>query len=301
MPHSYMPDLCVINFNTMTQETKQSEKVWFVTGASKGLGADLVQRLLSDGYKVAATSRKKQALIDLVGEQENFLPLNMDVTSDPDVKKAIEEVIEKFGRIDVVVNNAGYSQIGAVEELSAEEVQRNFDVNVFGPLHVIRHAAPYLRKQGSGHIFNIASIGGFVGNFPAFGIYCSTKFAMAGYTESLAVELAPFGVHTTLVYPGYFRTNFLEKDSAMVPANPIEAYANARAVEEQHLNEINGHQPNDPKKAAAVFIELSKQEQPPVHFFMGIDTAPFVKDKIRIIEQSLEDNKQLAESTAIEA
>jgi NAD(P)-dependent dehydrogenase (short-subunit alcohol dehydrogenase family) len=278
---------------------KQTEKVWFITGASKGLGAELVKRLISEGYRVVATSRKKQALIDVIGQHENFVPLTMDVTSDADVKRAVEEAVAAYGRLDVIVNNAGYSQIGAVEELSAEEVKKNFDVNVFGPLHVIRHTAPLLRKQRSGHIFNIASIGGFVGNFPAFGIYCSTKFAMAGYTEALAVELEPFGVHTTLVYPGYFRTNFLEKDSAMKPANPIEDYTNARQVEAQHLDEINRNQPNDPGKAAEVFIELSKQEKPPVHFFMGVGAADFVKEKIDAIKAALEANKELAESTAI--
>ncbi|MBE9599390.1 SDR family oxidoreductase [Pedobacter sp. MC2016-24] len=282
----------------MTTE-KQNDKVWFVTGASKGLGADLVQRLIGEGYLVAATSRNKLALINLIGEQENFLPLMMDVTSNADVKNAVQQAITRFGRIDVVVNNAGYSQIGAIEELTPEEVQKNFDVNVFGPLHVIRNVAPHLRAQGSGHIFNIASIGGFVGNFPAFGIYCATKFAMAGYTEALAVELAPFGIHTTLIYPGYFRTNFLEKDSAMVPAHPISAYANVREQEAQHLDEINGNQPNDSKKAATVFIALSKQEQPPVHFFMGLGASDFVKAKLSVIEQALIDHAELAESTAI--
>lgn len=284
----------------MTKATQQTEKIWFVTGASKGLGAELIQRLLSEGYKVVATSRTKQALIDLVGEQENFLPLTMDVTSNDDVKKTIQQVIERFGRIDVVVNNAGYSQMGTIEELGAEEVQKNFDVNVFGPLNVIRNVAPYLREQRSGHIINISSIGGLVGDFPGFGIYCSTKFAIAGLSEALAVEMKPFGVHTTLVYPGYFRTSFLEKDSALVPANPISAYANAREVEAQHLNEINGNQPNDPKKAAAVFIELTKQEHPPVHFFMGVGVSEFVKTKIGILEKSVADNLVLAESTGIE-
>lgn len=283
----------------MTKETKQTEKVWFVTGASKGLGADLVQQLLAEGYQVAATSRTKQALIDLIGERNDFLPLNMDITDNNDVKRAIEQVVDKFGRIDIIVNNAGFSQIGAIEELTAEEVQRNYDVNVFGPLHVVRHAAPYLREQRSGHIFNIASIGGYVGNYAAFGIYCSTKFAMAGYTEALAVEMEPFGVHTTLVYPGYFRTSFLEKDSVMLPAHVIDAYANAREIEAQHLNVISGRQPNDPKKAAKALIELSNQSRPPVHFFMGIDTAVLVKDKIAIIEQALADNLELTESTAI--
>jgi NAD(P)-dependent dehydrogenase (short-subunit alcohol dehydrogenase family) len=280
-------------------ETKQKEKVWFVTGASKGLGAELVEKLLAEGYKVAATSRKKDALTKLFGEGENFLALDMDVTSDGHVKSTIKSVVDRFGRIDVIVNNAGFSQIGAIEELTAEEVQRNFDVNVFGPLHVIRHAAPYLRKQRSGHIFNIASIGGFVGNYPAFGIYCSTKFAMAGYTEALAVEMEPFGVHTTLVYPGYFRTSFLEKDSAMLPANSIDAYANVREVEAQHLNDISGNQPNDPKKAATAFIQLSEQEHPPVHFFMGIDAEEVVKNKISIIEKALAANLSLTNSTAI--
>jgi NAD(P)-dependent dehydrogenase (short-subunit alcohol dehydrogenase family) len=279
-------------------ESKQNEKVWFVTGASKGLGADLIVKLLSDGYKVAASSRNKQSLIDLVGEHNDFLPLAMDVTSDQDVKKAVGLIIERFGRVDVVVNNAGYSQIGAVEELSDAEVKRNYDVNVFGPLNVIRHTAPYLRDQRSGHIINISSIGGIIGNYPAFGIYCSTKFAVAGYTEALAVEMAPFGIHTTLVYPGYFRTSFLEKDSVSLPAHPIEAYANAREVEAQHLNDINGNQPNDSKKAAAVFIELTNLEHPPVHFFMGVGISELVKGKLSIIEDALAENLELTESTA---
>lgn len=276
-----------------------TKKVWFITGASKGLGLSFVRELLSEGYLVAATSRNKQALVDSIGDHENFLPLTMDVTGDEDVKQTVGKVIERFGRIDVMVNNAGYSQIGTVEELSDEEVRRNFDVNVFGALNVIRHVAPHLRQQQSGHIFNIASIGGIAGDFPAFGIYCSTKFAMAGFTEALAEEMKPFGIHTTLIYPAYFRTNFLEKDSATLPANPIAAYANAREVEAAHVNDINGNQPNDPEKAAKVLIELSKQENPPVHFFMGVGAEEFVRGKIKVVEQALEENRELAISTAI--
>ncbi len=277
----------------------ETKKVWFITGASKGLGLSFVRELLSEGYMVAATSRNKQVLVDSVGDHENFLPLTMDVTTDEDVKQSVGKVIERFGRIDIMVNNAGYSQIGTVEELSDEEVRRNFDVNVFGALNVIRHVAPHLRQQQSGHIFNIASIGGIAGDFPAFGIYCSTKFAMAGFTEALAVEMKPFGIHTTLIYPAYFRTNFLEKDSAMLPANPIAAYANAREVEAAHVNDINGNQPNDPEKAAKVLIELSKQENPPVHFFMGVGAEEFVRGKIKVVEQALDENRELAISTAI--
>ncbi|QJD96658.1 SDR family oxidoreductase [Mucilaginibacter robiniae] len=276
-----------------------TKKVWFITGASKGLGLNFVQQLLAEGYQVAATSRNQQSLIDAVGVHEGFLPLSMDVTSNEEVKQTIEQVINKFGRIDIIVNNAGYSQIGTLEELSDEEVKRNFDVNVFGALHVIRNVAPYLRKQHSGHIFNISSVGGYIGDFAGFGIYCSTKFAMAGFTEALAVEMQPFGVKTTLIYPAYFRTNFLEKDSAMTPANPIDAYANAREVEASHLDEINGNQPNDPRKAAKVLIELSKQDNPPVHFFMGVGAYELAQAKIKVIEQALQNNKELAVSTAI--
>ena len=146
-----------------------TKKVWFITGASKGLGLILTKKLLLQGCNVASTSRNKQSLIKEIGEEnENFLPIEMDLTKNENVKKAIQTTISHFGRIDVLVNNAGYSQIGTLEELSEKEVEDNFKVNVFGSLNVIRNATQYLRKQKSGHIFNIASIGGYTGNFAGF-------------------------------------------------------------------------------------------------------------------------------------
>ncbi|QNL51786.1 SDR family NAD(P)-dependent oxidoreductase [Olivibacter sp. SDN3] len=275
-----------------------TKKVWFVTGASKGLGLTLVKALLARDYQVVATSRKRQSLIDAIGNSGNFLALEMDLTNNDDVVKKIETAVNHFGRIDVVVNNAGYSQIGTLEELSDAEVKRNFEVNVFGALNVIRNAAKYLRKQQSGHIFNIASIGGFAGNFPGFGIYCSTKFAVAGFTEALAVEIKPFGVNTTLVYPGYFRTDFLSKGSVQTPATPIEAYATAREVEAAHLNEIDGNQPNDPEKAAEVLIAVTEENNPPVHLFLGEDAYDMVFNKIKIITDTVELWKKYTLSTA---
>tara|TARA_R110002020_G_scaffold475943_1_gene714777 strand:+ start:2915 stop:3577 length:663 start_codon:yes stop_codon:yes gene_type:complete len=216
-----------------------TKKVWFITGASKGLGLILTKKLLLRGCNVASTSRNKQSLIKEIGEEnENFLPIEMDLTKNENVKKAIQTTISHFGRIDVLVNNAGYSQIGTLEELSEKEVEDNFKVNVFGSLNVIRNATQYLRKQKSGHIFNIASIGGYTGNFAGFGIYCSTKFAVAGFTEALAEEMKSFGVYTTLVYPGYFRTNFLSEGSVKTPNNPIEEYKTAREMEQAHLKDI---------------------------------------------------------------
>lgn len=166
-----------------------------------------------------------------------------------DFAKTINEIASShFGSIDVVVNNAGYGQIGTLEELTDEEVKENFEVNVYGSLNVIRHAAKHLREQQSGHIMNIASVAGYLGNFPGFGVYCATKFAMTGFTEAIAEEMKPFGIHTTLVYPGYFRTDFLTKGSIKTPQYPMEAYTDARAVEAAHLNQINGNQSKIRKK-----------------------------------------------------
>ena len=275
-----------------------SKKVWFVTGASQGLGLRLVKKLLESGYRVAATSRNKQALIEGIGQKnEDFLPMAMDLVQNASVKQCIEEAITHFGTMDVVVNNAGYSQIGTLEELTDREARNNYDVNVFGALNVIRNVAPFLRAQQSGHIFNISSIGGYVGNFAGFGVYCSTKFAVAGLTEALSEEMKPFNVHTTLVYPGYFRTSFLSKGSVKTPSNPIEAYKAARDMEQAHLNDIDGNQPNDPEKAAEVLVHLSEQENPPVHFFMGEDAYQYAGMKIEAIQKAMENNKALGTST----
>ncbi|SIT06517.1 SDR family oxidoreductase [Chryseobacterium gambrini] len=278
----------------------ETKKVWFVTGASKGLGFELVKKLLSEGFQVAATSRTVNSLISAFGEaSENFLPLSVNITDNNDVKSAIAKTTEHFGQINVVVNNAGYGQIGTLEELTDEEARENYAVNVFGTLNVIRNAMPYLREQKSGNIFNISSIGGFSGNFPGWGIYCSTKFAVAGFTEALAEEAKDFGIHATVVYPGYFRTDFLAKDSVKTPANPIQAYEAARSSEQAHLDEINGNQPNDPVKAADVLIQLSKEENPPVHFLLGVGTMEFLTNKVDAITGEAKKWEVLANSTGI--
>ncbi|TRX54346.1 SDR family oxidoreductase [Fulvivirga sp. M361] len=275
-------------------------KVWLVTGASKGLGLILVKKLLSSNYRVAATSRTVASLIDEIGDvSDSFFPIEMDVTSDNNVKGSINKVVDHFGTIDVVVNNAGFGQIGTLEELSDGEAKNSFDVNVFGCLNVIRHATPILRKQESGHIFNISSIGGYIGNFPGFGVYCATKFAVSGFTEALAEEMKGFGVNVTLVYPGYFRTNFLSKGSVKTPVNPIEAYSIARESEQAHLNQINGNQPNDPEKAAEVMIAVSEQEAPLVHLFLGKDAYQYAGTKIDLIQKEMEGNEALGTSTEI--
>ncbi|WP_262147723.1 SDR family NAD(P)-dependent oxidoreductase [Chryseobacterium foetidum] len=274
-----------------------TKKVWFVTGASKGLGLALVQKLLAEGYNVAATSRSSKNFESSIESSQNFLPLEMDLLDESNVKKAVMATVEKFGRVDVIVNNAGYGQLGTLEELSDEESRKNFNTNVFGSLNVIRQAMPFLRNQKSGYIINVASIGGITGAFPGWGIYCATKFAVAGFTESLAYEVAEFGINATVVYPGYFRTNFLDSGSMTTPENPIAEYTAARAVEAKHKEEINGNQPGDPDKAATAFIQLAEMQKPPVHFVMGTDAVGLAREKMKMLNEDINSTLELSTST----
>jgi NAD(P)-dependent dehydrogenase (short-subunit alcohol dehydrogenase family) len=275
-----------------------TNKVWLVTGASKGLGLTLVQHLLSRGYAVAATSRQVEELKLAVPHNDGrFLPLHMDLGNEASVQQAINATINSFGRLDVVVNNAGYGQVGAVEELTDDEVRRNFDVNVFGLLNVLRHATPHLREQGSGRVFNISSVGGFTGNFPGWGVYCATKFAVAGLTESYAAEVRDFGIAATVVYPGYFRTNFLTPGSLGTPQYPLQVYQSVRDSQAAHEQQINGNQPGDPDKAAALLVEISEAENPPLHLFLGADAYQMAEQKMQTVQQELQQWQEAATAT----
>jgi NAD(P)-dependent dehydrogenase (short-subunit alcohol dehydrogenase family) len=276
----------------------KNQKIWFVTGASKGLGLSLVKQLLSSGYKVAATSRKLEDLTKAIGEaSEQFLPLELDIKCEHCVDEAIYKTVHQFGRVDVVVNNAGYGLIGGLEELTNQEAQDNFNINVFGSLNVIRSVLPYLREQQSGHIINISSIGGFTGGFPGFGIYCATKFAVQGFTESLAAEVKSFGINATVVSPGYFRTSFLTPDSLSVPKKQIAAYNTIRESQDAHQNTINGNQAGDPEKAAIAMIKIAETENPPLHLFLGQDAYDMAYQKIDLIKHDLETWKEVTTST----
>lgn len=274
-----------------------TRKVWLVTGASKGLGLSLVKRLLTEGYKVAATSRTAESLEKEVGGSENFLPLEVNVTDEKSVRNAIAKTLETFGTIDVVVNNAGYGQLGTLEELSDKEARQNFDTNVFGLLNVMRNVMPHLRNKKSGHIINISSIAGFLGAFPGWGIYNATKFAVAGLTEAFSAEAASLGIKATIVYPGYFKTNFLLQGSLRLAEHPIAEYKAARDLEVVHDTQIIGNQPGDPEKAALAFIRLAETENPPLHFFMGSDSFGMANNKIGILQAELAANEALSKST----
>ncbi len=279
----------------------ENKKVWFVTGASKGLGLTLAKKLLGEGFRVAATSRNAKALTESVSEKsENFLPLEMDLVNEESVSSAVKKTLDAFGAIDTVVNNAGYGQLGTLEEMSDTEVRQNFDVNVFGILNVIRSVMPVLRAQRSGHVFNISSIGGYTANFGGWGSYCATKFAVAALTESLAAEAKSFGVYATVVYPGYFRTDFLSKDSIGLPENPIAEYSDARQSIDLHENEINGNQPGDPEKLVDVLIKIARDANPPLHLFLGEDAYNLANQKILEVQKDMETWKSLTVSTDFE-
>lgn len=276
----------------------ENNKVWFITGASKGLGLELAKKLLTEGFKVAATSRSEEALVKVLGDSsENFLPLEMDLVDEKSVKNAIEAAVSHFKTIDVLVNNAGYGLLGALEELTDAESRKNFEVNVFGLLNVIRNTMPYMRTAKSGHIFNISSVGGYYGEFPGWGIYCSTKFAVAGLTESLAAEVKSFGVHATIVYPGYFRTDFLKDSSLLLPQNPIADYKEVRQSESAHKDDINQNQPGDPVKLAEALIKASQDQNPPLHLFLGEDAYNMANQKIASVQGELEAWKSVSVST----
>nr|WP_322625583.1 SDR family NAD(P)-dependent oxidoreductase [uncultured Flavobacterium sp.] len=277
------------------------QKTWFITGASQGLGLEFIAQLLQAGHNVAATSRTLAGLEKAAGVHPNLLPLEVDLINEDSVATAINSTIIKFGTIDVVVNNAGYGQLGALEELTDAEARTNFDVNVFGALNVIRKVLPQLRKQGSGHIINIASIAGVSGNFPGWGIYCATKFAMAGFTESLAAEVAEFGIKTTLVLPGYFRTNFLKGSSLAIAKTPIAEYTAVRQSEQAHTESIDGNQGGDPVKGVAAIIETVEAGKAPLYLFLGADAVGLAEQKISLLTADINDNRALSISTGYSA
>lgn len=274
-----------------------TNKTWFITGASKGFGLLFVQQLLAKGDYVAATSRSIKDLEAAAGNHPNFLPLEVDLTNEQSVATAINAAIAKFGKLDVVVNNAGYGLLGTLEELTDAESRGNFEVNVFGLLNVIRQAMPHLRAQGNGHIFNISSIGGFTGNFPGFGIYCATKFAVAGLSESLAAEAKEFGINVTIVLPGYFRTSFLDPGSLAVPKNTIDAYRSTRESQAAHQEQINGNQAGDPEKGVAEIIKIADVVNPPLYLFLGSDAVSMAHTKIAAVDSEISEWRSVSVST----
>lgn len=278
----------------------QQAKVWYVTGASKGLGRSLVRKLIERGYSVAATSRNIEDLKQAVGEmpEGQFLPLAVDLTQAGSIQASVNKTYEQFGQIDVAVNNAGYGIGGAVEELSQKEIMANFEVNVFGPIMVIQSVLPYMRKRRSGHVFNITSIAGFAPHM-GWSVYAATKFSLMGLTEVLAQDVQSLGIKVTAVAPGGFRTQFNKADSLVLSANKIEDYSELHSVHNQFIA-TDGKQLGDPDKAAEVFIDLAESSNPPVQLFLGSDAYRRASEKLDQLREELEANKDISFRTDFE-
>jgi NAD(P)-dependent dehydrogenase (short-subunit alcohol dehydrogenase family) len=257
------------------------------------MGLKLSNLLLSLGHQVIATSRNTTELEQsITGNKNNFLPLEVDITSDKDVKKAIDLAVAHFGRIDVVINNAGYSLVGSMEEMSDQEFRSTMDVNLFGTVNIIRNVIPYLRKQGSGHIINISSNAGYVG-FPNAASYNAAKFGVIGLTEALAQEVKSFGINVTVVAPGQFRTEFM--NSIQYVKNRIGVYGIDEA--EKTWSAYSGKQQGDPNKLANILVRVAEMEHPPLHLLLGPDTFELVRKKRKQEDAEFEQWKDITLST----
>ncbi|MDF2822621.1 MAG: short-chain dehydrogenase/reductase [Mycobacterium sp.] len=274
-----------------------SPATWFVTGASRGLGLELVRQLLRRGDNVVATTRSSAHLLEALSDTdvERLLALDVALTDSAQVENAVGQTVQKFGRIDVVVNNAGYGFLGAVEETTDAQAREMFDLQVFGAWNVLRAAIPHLRRGRSGHIINVSSILGLTA-VPGWGLYCAGKFALTGLTEALAGEMADLGVNVTIVEPGYFRTSFLTSGSLALPTATTDGYPAIREMTQNHL-ELQGHQLGDPVKGAAAIIDIAVTGRGPLHQLLGSDALTYAEAKIEALTADVEAGRQLALTT----
>lgn len=254
-------------------------KVWFVTGAGRGLGQAIAKAALAAGHQVVAAARRPETVTAALGEHENLLPVALDITDEAQVAAAVAVAIEKFGAIDVLVNNAGYGQLGFFEETTDELIRRQFETNVFGTMHVTRAVLPVMRMQGAGRIFTVSSIAGF--NAVAGGsVYSASKFAVDGWMEGLADELAPLGIITTVVEPGFFNTDFLDPTSAIWGASEIAEYAEAAKAFRAWHDDMNHQQSGDPDKLAQALLNLAGDPVQPVRWAAGADAVQVSRERI---------------------
>lgn len=268
-------------------------KVWYVTGASQGLGLILVKKLLENGHRVAATSRDAHLLSQQVGliDKDRFLPLAVDLSSLDCIEDSIQQTLAAFGRIDVVVNNAGYGITGTVEETPEQDIHHIFKVNVFAAIDVVKSVLPILRSQKSGYIINIGSVAGFVGA-PGWAIYSATKSALAAFSEVIALDLQEFGIKVTVVEPSGFRTGFLTQNSLSLVSSKIEGYESVKTTQDRYLA-ADGKQAGDPNCAAQILMELAENPEPPMHLFLGKDAYDRASKKLAEMTTELEKWKSI--------
>lgn len=271
-------------------------QTWLITGTSTGLGRALAEALIAAGHNVVATARDKTKIADLAAAApDRVLTTSLEITRQEDIDATVREAVEKFGRIDVLVNNAGYGLQGAVEEVSDTEARAQFDVNVFGLLSMTRAVLPIMRSQQSGHILNISSQGGVVAT-PGIGIYAATKFAVEAISESLAAEVAPHGIKVTSIQPGPFRTDWAGGNMVRSEKR-MEEYAGSSGALSQMFENINGKQPGDPARAAQAMMQIVEEAEPPVRLPLGTVAIGRIRGKLDAVREEIAEWEGLAAST----
>jgi NAD(P)-dependent dehydrogenase (short-subunit alcohol dehydrogenase family) len=273
--------------------------VWFITGAGRGLGLDIAKGALAAGHKVVATGRNPERVAKAIGASDNLLVVKLDVTSAEDAAAAAQATLERFGRIDVLVNNAASFYAGYFEELSPDQVQLQLSTSLGGPMNVTRAFLPALRKQRSGRIVSISSSAGLMG-FEFCTAYSASKFGLDGWMEALQTEVGPFGIETMIVNPGFFRTELLTEESTNYANTSIEDYRERRTAQIAFWKSQNGKQGGDPAKLARALITLTGQDELPRRFLAGTDAIQVAEQKIALLQQQIDAYRELSNSLAID-
>jgi NAD(P)-dependent dehydrogenase (short-subunit alcohol dehydrogenase family) len=270
-------------------------KVWFITGAGRGMGTDIAKAALDAGHSVVATGRNTDKVVQAIGPSENLLVVKLDVTSPADAESAVRAAVDRFGSIDVLVNNAGNFYAGFFEEISPEDFRAQIETNLFGPVNVTRAVLPVMRRQRAGLIVQISSTAGITGQ-EFVSAYAASKFGVEGWIESLTPEVAPFGIRTMLVEPGFFRTELLTEESTNYPEPSIDDYAEKTKQTVTAWKGMNGLQGGDPAKLAKALIQLASQDEPPLRWAAGADAIGTFEQKAKDLLAQAEAHRELSSS-----
>jgi NAD(P)-dependent dehydrogenase (short-subunit alcohol dehydrogenase family) len=275
-------------------------KVWFITGAGRGMGADFAKAVLAAGHSLVATGRDPRRLAARLGPSDNLLTVKLDVTRPDDAEAAVKAAVTRFGRIDVLVNNAAIFEAGFFEELTPNQIDRTLAANLIGQMNVTRAVLPVMRRKGTGHIITISSTAGLASSAEFTSAYAASKFAVEGWMEALRVEVAPFGIHTTIVNPGFFRTELLTEQSTNYAKPSISDYAERGSALRIGWKAMNGQQAGDPSKLAQALLTIAAQDPPPRRFLAGADAIATAEQKIADLRADIESNRQLSASLAFD-
>jgi NAD(P)-dependent dehydrogenase (short-subunit alcohol dehydrogenase family) len=276
-------------------------KVWFITGAGRGMGADFARAVLAAGHQLVATGRDTERLTAVLGPSDDLLAVKLDVTSRNDAEAAVQAAVDRFGRIDVLVNNAANFYAGFFEELTPEQFERQLATSLVGPLNVTRAVLPVMRRQRAGHVISISSSAGLAAGADFVSAYAASKFGVEGWMEALRVEVAPLGIHTTIVNPGFFRTELLTEHSTSYAEPSIADYDERRAPLLEYWKSQNGQQSGDPAKLARALLTIASQEPPPRRFIAGADAIGTTEQKVAELQADIESNRQLSTSLDFES